>query len=150
MSKTPDHGKVPSTVCKRYILTRHTPVMAGLSATLASGIRSVFCYSLVPNIETWDSTGFHNAKSAIPDWFVPHLKAITSHPATAASDRVMIGLGYDSYHLPHEQTKHVFKVVRENGVGLITSHWRRNNIAGTSANDIRIHENATNQAMPKE
>jgi hypothetical protein len=133
-----------------YTLIIHAPVMACLSATLTSGIRSVFCYSLVPNIESWDSTGFRNANSAVPDWFIPHLKAVTSHPATTASDRVVVGLGYDSYHLPQEQTKRIFQTAREDGVGLITSHWRRNNIAGMSSNVTRPHLEAANRAMLKE
>jgi hypothetical protein len=124
--------------------------MAGLSATLTSGIRSVFCYSLVPNIESWDSTGFHNANSVVPDWFIPQLKAVTSHQAITASDRVVVGLGYDSYHPPQEQTKYIFQTARDSGVGLITSHWRRNNIAGTSENAIRTREIAANQALLKE
>jgi cytosine/adenosine deaminase-related metal-dependent hydrolase len=105
---------------------------AGLSATLLSGIRSVFCYSLVMNIENWDENEMKTSKTAVPEWWFPLLDEVAKHPDVARSDRVDVGLGFDSYHLPEQQVKEAFERARGAGVKLITSHWRRNNIAGTS------------------
>ena len=105
---------------------------AGLSATMSSGIRSVFCYSLVMNIEKWDQNELTNAKTAVPEWWLPLLDHVAKHDEIAQSDRVDVGLGFDSYHLPEEQVKEIFEKARGAGMKLITSHWRRNNIAGMS------------------
>ena len=112
MSRSPDH------------------VLAGLSATLLSGIRSVFCYSLVMNIETWNQDELTNSKTAIPEWWLPLLQQLAGDEKLANSDLVDLGLGFDSYHLPEDQVKTVFEKARGAGTKLITSHWRRNNIAG--------------------
>ena len=118
MSKTADH------------------IGAGLSATLSSGIRSVFCYSLVMNIESWNQDELTNSKTAVPEWWLPLLDQVPRHPDIVGSDRVEVGLGFDSYHLPEEQVKEVFDRASGAGVKLITSHWRRNNIAGKSCSPI--------------
>jgi hypothetical protein len=105
---------------------------AGLSATLLSGIRSVFSYSLVMNIENWDENEMRTSRTPVPEWWFPLLDEVARHQDIARSDRVDVGLGFDSYHLPEEQVKEVFERARGAGVKLITSHWRRNNVAGTS------------------
>ena len=105
-------------------------VLAGLSATSAVGIRSVFCYSLVPRIEKWDTEVFKLASSPIPDWFLPGLEKLCSRREVISSDRVTIGLGFDSYHIPEGEVSKVFRSARDFGVELITSHWRRCNVAG--------------------
>jgi cytosine/adenosine deaminase-related metal-dependent hydrolase len=112
MSKTADH------------------VRAGLNATVMSGIRSVFCYSLVMNIASWDREGMVNAEPPVPEWWMPLLEELSKDRRLCENDRIDLGLGFDSYHLPETQVRVVFEKARTANVKLITSHWRRNNIAG--------------------
>ena len=44
----------------------------------------------------------------------------------------MIGLGFDMLDLPKDQVVNLYQTARTLGVQTITSHWRKNNIAGTS------------------
>lgn len=82
------------------------------------------------NIETWNQDELTNSKTAIPDWWLPLLEKLAGDEKLANSDLVDLGLGFDSYHLPGDQVKAVFEKARSAGIKLITSHWRRNNIAG--------------------
>ena len=85
------------------------------------------------NIARWDSEALENATQAVPNWFLPQLEEVCKLPAVVNSDRVSVGLGFDSYHLPQDQVAGILGAARDMGVKLITSHWRRNNIAGKSS-----------------
>lgn len=102
-------------------------VWAGLSATLATKIRSVFCYSLVPNIARWDDE-FELGSPAIPEWFIPTLEQV-AQTLPSISRRIDLGFGFDNYKLPAEDVKRLYEAARKHGAEVITSHWRRNNIA---------------------
>lgn len=102
-------------------------VFAGISATFATKIRSVFCYSLVPNIQRWDDK-FELGSPPIPNWFFSTLEKVAS-VLKSTKGRIKLGLGFDNYHLPKEAVKKLYGASRQNGATTITSHWRRNNIA---------------------
>ena len=125
MSKTADH------------------VRAGLDATVVSGIRSVFCYSLVMNIASWDREGMVNAEMPVPAWWMPLLEELSRDERLVEKGRVDLGLGFDSYHLPEKQVKEVFEEARVAKLKLITSHWRRNNIAGKPSNPLCLYISLT-------
>ena len=109
--------------------------LAGFAATLAAEIRSVFCLSITPRLEKWDTEVVAN-KELVPSWFFPLLRDLRAKllPDNAKVD---IGLGFDLYTLPAEEVISIFNTAREIGVKLITSHWRRNNIAGKQRNSLR-------------
>ena len=87
----------------------------------------MFCYSLVPNIQRWDNE-FELGSPPIPDWFFPTLEMVVQ-VLESTHGRIRLGLGLDNYHLPKEQVTKLYSAARENGASVITSHWRRNNIA---------------------
>lgn len=63
---------------------------------------------------------------------MPLLEALVQDPEVIGSGRVRLGLGFDLYHLSETQIKEVFWKARGAEIKLITSHWRRNNVAGKS------------------
>ncbi|KAL2419258.1 hypothetical protein ABEF95_001783 [Exophiala dermatitidis] len=105
--------------------------LAGFSATVTTGIRSVFCLGLTPRIDKWDKSKVVPNTELIPGWFLPTLRDLSVRAGRLSNDRIFIGLGFDSYTLPREDIVRFFTGAREAGAKVITSHWRRNNIAGT-------------------
>ncbi|KAJ9616824.1 hypothetical protein H2200_000543 [Cladophialophora chaetospira] len=102
--------------------------LAGFAATLTAGLRSVYCLSLTPRLDRWDTEIVANTELE-PDWFFPLLRDLNNQ-CQSTSGRVSIGLGFDSYTLPREEVIRIFETARGVGAKVITSHWRRNNIAG--------------------
>ncbi|EHY53556.1 hypothetical protein HRR83_003763 [Exophiala dermatitidis] len=107
--------------------------LAGFSATVTTGIRSVFCLGLTPRIDKWDDNEVVPNPELIPEWFLPTLRdlSVRAGRLSLSNNRISIGLGFDSYTLPREDIVRFFTGAREAGAKIITSHWRRNNIAGT-------------------
>ena len=104
------------------------PASAGLSAVVSSGIRSFFCYSLIPRFKRWD-TDTEREEPFIPDWFLPQLKDLTSKQPFGTG-RVFVGFGFDALTMPKDSVVNLYEKVRSLGVKLITSHWRKNNLSG--------------------
>ncbi|EXJ62210.1 hypothetical protein A1O7_02643 [Cladophialophora yegresii CBS 114405] len=102
--------------------------LAGLAATLTAGIRSVYCLSLTPRLDRWDTQIVANGQLE-PDWFFPLLSDLEKQ-CRQTRRKVAIGFGFDSYTLPSEDVIRIFDSARKAGAKVITSHWRRNNIAG--------------------
>ena len=109
-------------------------VFAGVSATLVSGIRSVFCYSHVPQIKVWHHQ-YELESQQIPPWFLDTLEQVDQR-LKASGGKVTLGFGFDGYHLPKDDVIRVFEAARKVGVRRITSHWRRNSVAGKSLLEI--------------
>lgn len=95
---------------------------------MVSGIRSLFCYSHVPQIKIWHEQ-YELESQQIPSWFLETLEQVNER-LKASNGKVTLGLGFDGYHLPKEDVIRVFETARKVGVRRITSHWRRNNVAG--------------------
>jgi cytosine/adenosine deaminase-related metal-dependent hydrolase len=108
--------------------------VAGFAATLTAGIRSVFCLSLTPRLDKWDTQVVANGQ-LLPDWFFPLLDDLEKQ-CRQSRGKVAIGFGFDSYTLPSEEVIRIFESARKAGAKVITSHWRRNNIAGK---DLVVH-----------
>ncbi|KAF2235686.1 Metallo-dependent hydrolase [Viridothelium virens] len=111
MTYSPDHG------------------LAGLSAAITAGIRSVFCYSIIPRFTRWDAE-IEVDPSPISDWCIKQLENFTQRQPFG-DGRVTIGFGFDMFHLPKDQVVDLYQTARRLGVKTITSHWRHNNIAGS-------------------
>ncbi|CRG83414.1 hypothetical protein PISL3812_00765 [Talaromyces islandicus] len=108
MSAGPDHGS------------------AALAATVASGIRSVFCYGATPlRAAEWTSTNFEVDKSgALPAWILDQLEGFAQRAPFGGDGRVTLGFFFDSYFLPQDVIVSVFERVRKMGIKMITSHFR--------------------------
>ena len=113
--------------------------LAGFAATVTSGIRSIYCLSITPRLERWDELEVVEHHELVPNWFLPTLEDLGRY-SQSFRGRVSIGLGFDSYGLPREDVIRVFEKARYIGVKIITSHWRRNNIAGMKLSVVEALE----------
>ncbi|RBR13524.1 uncharacterized protein FIESC28_08152 [Fusarium coffeatum] len=97
---------------------------AALSATIASGIRSVFCYGVMPlRAKEWTEDSFELDRVPQPDWLVPQMDGL-AEKAPFGDGRVQLGFFFDSYFLPEGVITETLGHVKKAGVKLITSHYR--------------------------
>ncbi|KAF7323307.1 5-methylthioadenosine/S-adenosylhomocysteine deaminase n1 [Mycena chlorophos] len=106
----------------------HSPDHApkAISATVSSGIRSVFGYCETATVTSWTPLTF---AAAPPDWFVPQLVELAKQQPFG-DGRVLLGFAFDSYFLPKEMVVERFERARSLGLQLITSHYVRGPIIG--------------------
>ncbi|KAG8672982.1 hypothetical protein FPOAC2_06404 [Fusarium poae] len=98
---------------------------AALSATIASGIRSIFCYGVMPLRATaWTETSFELDRSPQPGWLLPQIDALAAQAPFADDQRVQLGFFFDSYFLPENVISKTLNHVKQAGVKLIASHYR--------------------------
>lgn len=91
-----------------------------VSALVSSGIRSIFCYTANPRVQSW-SPKFSMESDLIPDWFLKQLRELAHHQPYGHG-RVHLGFGWDNYSLPKEVVVKIFEEARNCKVKLITSH----------------------------
>ncbi|KAJ6164803.1 hypothetical protein N7470_003475 [Penicillium chermesinum] len=94
-----------------------------VEATIASGIRSVFCYTPTERTKTWHPEMSVDG-SLLDDWVIDHLKKLAAL-APFGDGRVELGLGFDGFMLPKEQVVPFFQQARALGTKVITSHYVR-------------------------
>ncbi|KAJ5579512.1 uncharacterized protein N7459_005497 [Penicillium hispanicum] len=94
-----------------------------VEATVASGIRSVFCYTPTVRVESW-KPDLTVAEGLLDDWVLEHLESLAA-TAPFGNGRVQLGLAFDGFNLPKDQVVSLYNKVRELGVRLITSHYVR-------------------------
>ncbi|KAG5744112.1 hypothetical protein H9Q70_013179 [Fusarium xylarioides] len=98
---------------------------AALSATLASGIRSIFCHGVMPlRAAEWTESSFELDRSPQPDWLLPQMDSLAAKAPFGDDKRVQLGFFFDSYFLPENFIAETLNRVKEAGVKLITSHYR--------------------------
>lgn len=108
-----------------------------LSATLDSGIRSVFAYSFPTRISQWDHSQCVPSPDILPEWAITQLGDwAEKYNQRAAPSRVEIALGFDFYFLPREMVLGIFEQLREKGLRVVTSHIGRNALMGKSLSSI--------------
>ncbi|KAJ7490947.1 hypothetical protein FB451DRAFT_1124532 [Mycena latifolia] len=102
---------------------------SGISATVASGIRSYFCYTEMGRVASWSP--FELSPSFMPDWVQPQLADLAAKQPFG-DGRVQLGFAFDGFFLPKQMVVGVYEQVRSLGIKLITSHYVRNAIIGMS------------------
>ncbi|KAK2595685.1 hypothetical protein N8I77_013710 [Diaporthe amygdali] len=101
-----------------------------LSATIASGIRSVFAYSHAPYFTKWDSKTCELSRDIMPESTMAHIFELAkSQPY--GNGRVQIGFGFDYWFMPKEAIIGIFSGLRNAGVKLFTSHYAKNPALGS-------------------
>ncbi|KAF5981952.1 cytosine deaminase [Fusarium bulbicola] len=74
---------------------------AALSATLASGIRSIFCHGVMPlRAAEWTESSFELDRSPQPDWLLPQMDSLAAKAPFGDDKRVQLGFFFDSHFLP--------------------------------------------------
>ncbi|KAJ5601485.1 hypothetical protein N7510_011019 [Penicillium lagena] len=94
-----------------------------IEATVASGIRSIFCYSPTLRVKSWKPEITY-AGGILDDWVVETFKKIGS-AAPFGDGRVQLGLAFDGFMLPKEQVISLYDHARKMGVKVITMHYVR-------------------------
>ncbi|KAL5327980.1 hypothetical protein ACEPPN_005686 [Leptodophora sp. 'Broadleaf-Isolate-01'] len=102
---------------------------AAIAATMSSGIRSVFCYSATPRLESWEP--FKLNHDLLPSWVLGTLEELVAKNPIA-SGRVQLGFAFDSTYLPKEMIVATFEKVKSLGIKLITTHYVGNGHFGGS------------------
>ncbi|KAL4895154.1 hypothetical protein BDV59DRAFT_192088 [Aspergillus ambiguus] len=93
----------------------------GLEATMASGIRSVFCYTPTAKLKAW-APEFVPASDMLADWVLKQLDELGA-AAPWGDGRVQLGLAFDGFYLPKDVVLRLFERARKAGVKLITAHY---------------------------
>ncbi|KAF4956546.1 hypothetical protein FSARC_11548 [Fusarium sarcochroum] len=107
MSSGPEHGS------------------AALSATIASGIRSIFCYGVSPlRAAEWTESSFELDRTPQPEWLMTQMETFATQAPFGSDQRVQLGFFFDSYFLPPHVIAETLGHVKNLGVKLITSHYR--------------------------
>ncbi|KAH7142014.1 hypothetical protein EDB81DRAFT_691484 [Dactylonectria macrodidyma] len=96
-----------------------------LSATIASGIRSIFAYSHAPYFTKWDTMTCELSRDIMPDSTMAHLFEL-ARGQPYGNGRVHIGFGFDYWFLPQDAVVGIFSGLRRAGVKLFTSHYAKN------------------------
>ncbi|KAJ5725580.1 uncharacterized protein N7483_006937 [Penicillium malachiteum] len=94
----------------------------GVEATIASGIRSIFCYTPTNRIKSWKP---ELVPADLDDWFgdwVQNQFNDLARSAPWADDRVRLGLAFDGYFLPKDVVIGLHGQARKAGVQVITTH----------------------------
>ncbi|KAJ7772865.1 hypothetical protein DFH07DRAFT_146220 [Mycena maculata] len=104
---------------------------SALEAMEASGIRSYFCYSPLPQtgVKSWAPFKFEAPFVAVPDWAASQLAEFAAKQPFG-DGRVRLGVSFDAFYLAKDVVVSVFEMARKLGVKLITSHYVRNAIVG--------------------
>ncbi|KAF4341957.1 5-methylthioadenosine s-adenosylhomocysteine deaminase [Fusarium beomiforme] len=93
---------------------------AALSATISSGIRSIYCYCPILRVKTWKP--FVPEEEVLPEWLFQHLTDLCN-AGPFGNSRVTMGFAFDYFFLSKDVVVKIFKQVRSLGVKTITSHY---------------------------
>ncbi|KAF2193178.1 amidohydrolase family protein [Zopfia rhizophila CBS 207.26] len=95
-----------------------------IRATVASGIRSTFCYCAHPRVATWQPQ-FTMENEIFPKWVMATFAQLASKQPFGPNGRVRLGFAIDSAYLAPQLLGVILSDVRAKGVKLITSHATR-------------------------
>ncbi|KAH8824996.1 hypothetical protein DL96DRAFT_154509 [Flagelloscypha sp. PMI_526] len=73
-------------------------VTRAIDATVESGLRSFFCYTMVPEIKSW-SPEFAIGDPPL-DWMIPQLQELATKNPFGPNGRVTLGFAFDALFLP--------------------------------------------------
>ncbi|CAG8890496.1 unnamed protein product [Penicillium egyptiacum] len=106
----------------------------GVEATVASGIRSIFCYTPTIKLKAWKPE-LVPADDMLGNWVHKQLDEFATS-APWADGRVHLGLAFDGYSLPKEVVIGLHERARKAGVKLITAHCVHGYFSDDSLVDI--------------
>ena len=93
---------------------------AAIAATMSSGIRSVFCYSVTPRLESLEPLKLN--QDLLPPWVLGMLEELVVKNPIAGGG-VQLGFAFDGTYLPKEMIVATFEKVKSLGIKLITTHF---------------------------
>ncbi|KAJ5459684.1 uncharacterized protein N7458_001236 [Penicillium daleae] len=108
-----------------------------IEATIASGIRSIFCYAPTMRVKTWKPEITYEG-GLLDDWVIENFERL-GVLAPFGNGRVQLGLAFDGFMLPKEQVISLYERARKLGAQVITSHYVRSYFGDKSLVD-RLEE----------
>ncbi|CRG86469.1 hypothetical protein PISL3812_03475 [Talaromyces islandicus] len=92
-----------------------------LRATASSGLRTIFCYGVMPRLKKWTSE-FEIDKEIFPDWWHSTLETLAkSQPF--GNGRVTLGFAFDMFKLPRDIVTDIWTKCRGLGLKILTTHY---------------------------
>ena len=110
-----------------------------IRATIASGLRSIFCYCPTPRVAQWLPT-FELEQNLLPDWVMSTFDRLSSRQPFGPNGRVRLGFAFDGLFLPGTVLKELFAKVRRQGVQLITTHALQNALFGQGPSAATVYD----------
>ncbi|OQE29649.1 hypothetical protein PENSTE_c002G09445 [Penicillium steckii] len=92
-----------------------------IEATVASGIRSVFCYTPTSKVLEWKPELITDG-GLLDDWVLSQFERLGAQ-APFGDGRVQLGLAFDGFMLPRDQVISLYNKAREIGTKVITAHY---------------------------
>lgn len=144
LSTTPTSATRPSTVSSSVTpvgaqsLLITCPDNAALSATISSGIRSVYCYTPIGRVKSWKPK-LEMDQDLLPAWLFEQLAALCQRESLG-DGRVTMGFGFDSFFLPKDVVVNVFNQVRAMGVKTITTHYVKSHFGERALRSVQNHD----------
>lgn len=128
---SPDHGVSRSKSLWVFgcTLTDCAAAISALDATLDSGVRAIFGYTVATRMSQWDQSQCLPEQDIMPAWALRQLGDLIEKHNTSAS-LVEVGMGFDLWFLPKDMVLGVFETLRQKGLRLVTSHVGRNAFMG--------------------
>jgi hypothetical protein len=102
---------------------------AAIAATIASGIRSVFCYCPTPRIDSWNPLVMNH--DLLAGWVMSSLERLAA-ASPFGDGRIELGFAFDGFFLPKETVISLFQKVKALGIKVITTHVVRGVVFGPS------------------
>ncbi|KAG8360349.1 hypothetical protein FVEN_g2179 [Fusarium venenatum] len=94
-----------------------------ISATVSSGLRSVYGYCPTARVASWSP--FEMNREMIASWNLLELRKLGAK-APFGDGRVTMGLAFDLWFLPEQVVQELFQTAREAGINLAATHAVRN------------------------
>ncbi|OAL37484.1 hypothetical protein AYO20_03333 [Fonsecaea nubica] len=94
---------------------------SALNATIDSGIRGIFAYSIPMRMSKWDQSQCIPDQDLLPEWALKQIADLAqTHNQPGAM--VEIGMGFDFWFLPQEMVLGMLAKLRQSGLRVLTSH----------------------------
>lgn len=108
-------------------VTNFLVVTEAIAATAHSGIRSIYCYSLMVRYKSWYPLVPY--PDILPTWAFEQLEFL-ANSQPFGDGRVSLGFGFDMWFLPKERITQIWDKARSLGIKLFTTHYCKNRIFG--------------------
>jgi hypothetical protein len=95
-----------------------------IRGTVASGIRSIFCYCAHPRVKTWQPE-LRLDNNPLPEGVMDTFRELAAIQPFGPKGRVRLGFAMDTAFVRPQVLKNTFTEVRKLGAHLITSHVTR-------------------------
>ncbi|CEI39906.1 unnamed protein product [Fusarium venenatum] len=106
-----------------HVNTFEGAASTAISATVSSGLRSVYGYCPTARVASWSP--FEMNREMIASWNLLELRKLGAK-APFGDGRVTMGLAFDLWFLPEQVVQELFQTAREAGINLAATHAVRN------------------------